>query len=352
MKKIFITGGSGFIGTNLIESLIKRKISVLNFDWNPPLNPEHKEWWKDGDIMDYQALNEAVAEFQPDCLVHLAARTDTDIYDLEADLNEYIVNTQGTRNVLNVIKENPEIKRAIITSTQFVCEAGYIPKHDEDYMPFTLYGKSKMIAEQDTRKANLNCTWTLIRPSTIWGPWALRYRDVMFKVMRKGIYFHPSKKNVFRSYGYVKNVVHQIEQILQREEKLVHEQVFYVGDEPLNLLDWVKSISKELTGKKVRIIPTWIVKCIALCGDVLLKFGIGFPITSTRFNSMTKDYITPIDKTINAFGEGPYSMDEGVKEMIKWYFDKSMSIEKPILKMPKESYIEEMKTRESMSVHG
>ena len=345
-KKVFITGGSGFIGTNLIASLTEKGFEVLNFDWNCPLNLEQSPWWVEGDIMDLPALTGALQEFKPDYVVHLAARTDTDIYDLDGDLNEYIVNTQGTKHVLQAIKACSSIERAVITSTQFVCKAGYIPKHDQDYSPFTLYGKSKMISENYTREAGLSCAWTLIRPSTIWGPWALRYRDVMFKVMRKGLYFHPSKKDVFRSYGYVKNVVFQIEQILQKPRDLVHEQVFYVGDEPVNLLGWVKVISRELTGNHVRIIPTWTVKALALCGDLLLKLGIGFPITSTRFNSMTQNYITPIDKTISAFGPGPYTMEEGIKEMVKWYYEKSEGVIKPEIRKARPE------TLKSVEVYG
>ena len=44
---------------------------------------------------------------------------------------------------------------------------------------------------------------------------------------------------------------------------------------------------------------------IALGGDVLKFVGIPFPITSGRFRSMTSDYITPMDKTIERLGEAP-----------------------------------------------
>lgn len=325
--KILITGGSGFIGTNLVESCLNQGISFVNVDWNPPLNPAHIPYWKECDILDRAKLQEIFSSYQPTVVVHLAARVDTDIYDLEGDLKEYIQNTEGTQNILECIKQTPSVKRAIITSTMFVCESGYMPKHDQDYKPFTLYGVSKMLSEQYTRKAGLDCTWTIIRPTTIWGPWSVRYRDVMFKVMRKGLYFHPAKKDVYRSYGYVKNVVWQVEQILSAPKEKVHQQVFYVGDEPINLLEWVKCVSKELTGKPVRIVPTPIVKGIALTGDILKKVNVPFPITSTRFNSMVQDYLTPMSKTIQTLGEAPYSMEAGVKEIVDWYYAESDKVE-------------------------
>jgi GlcNAc-P-P-Und epimerase len=328
-SKLLVTGGSGFIGTNLIEYYEQRGVELLNLDWSPALNPAHEPYRIDADIMDAPRVKAIFQQFQPEAVVHLAARTDSDIPELDGDMDEYIQNTEGTQNVLDAIKDTPSILRAVITSTQFVCKAGYIPKHDQDYSPYTLYGKSKMITEQLTRQADLKCTWCLIRPSTIWGPWSLRYRDVMFPVMEKGLYFHPSKKEVYRSYGYVKNVVYQIDQMLSQASENIHEQVFYVGDEPVNLLEWVKAIAKELTGKPVRVLPTGLVRGIALTGDVITGVGGRFPLTSTRFNSMTQDYITPIEKTIATLGRAPYAMEEGVKEMVEWYQKVSADITKP-----------------------
>ncbi|MFZ1331304.1 MAG: NAD-dependent epimerase/dehydratase family protein, partial [Flavobacteriales bacterium] len=213
--------------------------------------------------------------------------------------------------------------------TQFVCEAGYQPKHDQDYKPFTVYGESKRLTEQITRNAGLHCPWTIIRPTTIWGPYSLRYRDVMFKVMRKGLYFHPGKGKVVRSYGYVGNVAWQIQQMLTARTEKIDGQVYYVGDRPFDLKIWVEAISHELLGKPVRYIPTWLIKAIALGGDVLKFIGIPFPITSGRFRSMTSDYITDMDKTITAFGEAPYSMEQGVKEIVNWYDKVSHDIKAP-----------------------
>jgi nucleoside-diphosphate-sugar epimerase len=319
--KVLITGGSGFIGTNLVTDLLQKGIEFINIDWNAPLNPEHALFWKECDIMDLNSVQEIFSSFQPSVVIHLAARTDTDIYDLEGDLNEYIQNTEGTKNVIQCINQTSSVKRAIITSTMFVCEPGYAPASETDYKPFTLYGVSKILTEKYTR--DLNCTWTIIRPQTIWGPWSMRYKNTMFRVMKKGLYFHPSKKNVQRAYGYVGNVVWQIHQILTAPKNVVHQQTFYVGDEPMNLLDWVNTVSTEFTGKPARILPTYVVKGIAITGDLLKKINISFPLTSTRFNSMTQNYLTNIRKTYTTFGTPPFTIKEGVKEFIQWYYVES-----------------------------
>lgn len=326
--RLLITGGSGFIGTNLVQSALDKGIEVLNLDWNPPLKAAHRPWWREWNLMDRQATDKHLAEFKPTHLVHLAARTDTDVQD---DLQAYRQNHEGTALLLEAVKAAPGIERLIITSTQFVCEAGYQPKDDQDYKPFTLYGESKRLTELATRQAGLSCTWSIIRPTTVWGPWSLRYRDVMFKVMRKGLYFHPGKQRVIRSYGYVGNVVWQIERILEATPSLVHTKVFYVGDPPMELRTWVEAISRQLVGKPVRYVPTWVVRGLALCGDFLHAVGLPFPITSGRFRSMTSDYITPMDATIKAVGEAPYSLEEGVKAMVSWYDEESAAAQAPTL---------------------
>lgn len=277
--------------------------------------------------MDQASVQAAFDAFKPTHVVHLAARTDT---DEPVDVDAYRQNHEGTRILLEVVKRCACVERIVVTSTQFVCEAGYQPKNDLDFKPFTVYGESKRRTEMITREAALTCCWTIIRPTTIWGPWSLRYRDVMFKVMRKGLYFHPGKGRVVRSYGYVGNVVWQIDRMLHAPRPVVDGRVFYVGDRPFDLKEWVEVVSRVLVGKPVRYIPTFLIQLLAWVGDAFKLVGLPFPITSGRFRSMTSDYITPMDKTIDALGEAPFSIEAGVKETVKWYDNGSERIIKPV----------------------
>ena len=63
--KILITGGSGFIGTNLVSFFIKSH-DVLNIDINEPKIKQHLQYWVNIDINDYDRLNVAVQDFNPD----------------------------------------------------------------------------------------------------------------------------------------------------------------------------------------------------------------------------------------------------------------------------------------------
>lgn len=314
--KVLITGGSGFIGSYLIDQLSKTDGNeIINLDIVRPAEIKHQHLWNEMNLLEKDRLVDLFKRFQPDWVVHLAARTDT---NPESSLEDYVFNTEGTSNILTAIKECPSIDRVIITSTQFVHQRKGMPMHDEDFAPHTVYGESKVITEKLTRQANLQCYWTIIRPTNIWGPRHPRYSKEFWYVLKKGRYIHPGKKPVIRSYGYVGTVVDQIIQILLKPASEIDQQVFYVGEEPINLYDWVNGFSVALRGKKVGTVPRFIVKSLALTGDLLTLFKIKFPITSSRYQSMTEDNPVPMEKTYKVLGIPKRSLQDGINETTNW----------------------------------
>jgi len=316
-RRVFITGGSGFIGTNLIESLLEQGCEVCNYDPQPPLQPAHRPHHQVGDILDASSLRQSVAAFQPDNLIHLAARTDCDETTTVKD--GYRANTDGTQNVLDAIKATPGIQRALITSSQYVAGPGRLPKGDEDYFPHTVYGWSKVETERLTRAADLPCTWTLIRPVNIWGPWHQRYTREFWKIVHKGLYLHPGVPSPTRAYGYVGNIVWQIMRILELPPTMVNKQVFYVGDRPISIDKWIYAFHREIRGRDPLKIPFPAIKALAVAGDGISRLtGKPFYITSSRLRSMTQDYLTDIEPTFTTLGEPPFSLGEGVKQTTDW----------------------------------
>ncbi len=146
----------------------------------------------------------------------------------------------------------------------------------------------------------------------------MRHRRQVFRVMRRGLYVHPGRKPCVRSWGYVGNVVHQLRAILDAPAEQVAGKTVYLGDPPINLLDWVNAVSLRLVGKPVRVAPRWCVYGIAMVGELLGRLGIRFPITLSRYRSMTENYVTPMDATIALLGPSPYSMEAGIEETIAW----------------------------------
>ena len=142
--KILVTGGSGFIGTNYLEYLIQNgKDDFINIDFQAPRNVEHNKYWKNCNILDKRKFKKITKEFSPTHVVHLAAKT-----GLSNNINDYKTNTEGVEILMDILEEISSVKHVIFTSSLLVCEPGYFPKHDTDYRPYTVYGKSKMMMEQ------------------------------------------------------------------------------------------------------------------------------------------------------------------------------------------------------------
>lgn len=313
-EKILLTGASGFIGTNLLEDLLAKGYEVKNLDWKEPKIAARKNLWVNVNILHYDEFEKAVLEFQPEYIVHLAARTDLDGKTLE----DYDQNITGVENLMKIIHKLPNLKKIIITSSKFVTRNGYKIKNQYDYCPHTKYGESKVQTESRVWNDTPDCDWCIIRPTSIWGPWfGVPYRN-FFDIVMKHMYFHIGRIRCHKTYGYIGNAVYQIEQLLFHETKNNDNKVFYIGDDPpYEINEWADEIAKEL-GFKVPTMPVWFVKALAKFGDFLGLFGIHFPMQSFRFGNMTNDGINDMSNTYKIAPEMPYTRLEGTRQTIAW----------------------------------
>lgn len=316
-ERILLTGASGFIGTNLLEDLIKKGYEVKNIDINFPKIPERKDVWNHIDIRDYKAFEDVAMRFNPDYLVHLAARTDLD----GKTIDDYSANVVGVENLMKILHKLPNLKKVIITSSKFVTRNGYQIKNQFDYCPHTVYGESKVETEKKVWANKPQCDWCIIRPTSIWGPWfGVPYRNFFDMVMRR-MYFHIGHIKCHKTYGYIGNAVYQIEQLLFTPTTNEDNKVFYLGDEPAyEINEWADEIAHEL-GFKVPTMPVWFVKCLAKFGDFLGLFKIHFPMQSFRFENMTNDGINDMTNTYKIVPDMPFTRLEGTRETIAWIKD-------------------------------
>ncbi|MGA2030116.1 MAG: NAD(P)-dependent oxidoreductase [Verrucomicrobiota bacterium] len=317
MKRIIITGGSGFIGTHLVSRMLEQGHQVLNLDKSEPLDVTQKSFHRQADILDAVTLRDLFDSFRPQWLFHLAARTDCDeSTTVEAG---YAVNTTGAANVLAAAAAAPNLERVLITSSQYVCRPGHQVSGDEDYCPHTVYGWSKVETERATRRANLKCPWVIVRPTNIWGPWHLRYRRQVWRAIQRGFYLHPGGAPIIRSYGYVGNVVRQMVGLMEVETAKINGNVFYAGDLPRDLREWVNGFSFALRKRPVTVVPRPLLRAVALAGDFISKVrGREFLIHSSRYRSMITSELAPMTATFDLLGPSPISLDQAVNETVQW----------------------------------
>ena len=251
-RRIVVTGGSGFIGTNFIELLSRAGHEVFNLDVKPPNAVTERVRWRQLDIRDRAALLAVLRELAPEIVVHLAARTDLN----GASVTDYDANTDGVRNMIDAAA-TASVKRVLFASSRLVCRIGHQPQSPLDFCPTTPYGQSKVVGEQLVRAAvDAPFEWAIVRPTSIWGPWFhIPYRN-FFDAIRDGRYLHPRGVRVRKSFGYVGNTVHQLLQLTQAKREVLHGQMFYLADyDSIEVLDWGQRVQAAFGAAPIRQVP-------------------------------------------------------------------------------------------------
>lgn len=312
--KILITGGSGFIGTNLIEKLLTENYEILNLDAQTPKIKSHEAYWKKVDIRDREALRKSVIAFSPELVLHLAARTDLNGKSLE----DYSANTDGVTNLLDALEELPNLKKVVFTSSMYVTEPGYVPADFDDYAPHTIYGESKVLTEKIIKERNPGYTWSIIRPTSIWGPYFGEPYDLFFKIVLSNKYFHLGERACRKTYGYIGNTVGQIMAIFKGEREQVHKKVYYLGDyEPYNISEWADEIA-AYNNSKIPKVPFVFFRLAGWGGDVLKLVGIKFPMTSFRLKNMTTDNIHNLTEIHRLVPTLSVNRKDGTRKTVDW----------------------------------
>lgn len=321
--RILVTGGSGFIGTNLIQELLTLGHSIVNLDIVKPRNPSQLKYWQYCNILDRVLLASSIADFNPNVLFHLAARTDLN----GRSIDDYPENIVGVENLICSVEGLNDLHTIIFASSRLVCEIGYQPISDYDYCPSTFYGESKVIGEQLVRSSfdHLKPCVCIVRPTSIWGPWFSHpYKD-FFLTIANNRYFHPGDLTILKSFGFVGNTVFQLIKLMQAPSNLVDKNTFYLADyPPIDLTAMANEIQVALKARRIKSINIYILKLVAKFGD-LLKF-IGWPnppLTSFRLNNLVTPMVYDLDPLSQISGPLPYSLNQGIENTVRWLIDEN-----------------------------
>jgi UDP-glucose 4-epimerase len=153
-RRVFVTGGAGFIGSHLVERLVSAGDSVTVAD---DLSRGRREWVHpdaelyEADVRDGDALRRAVAQAAPEIVVHLAAMHFIPAVDGAPDL-AWDVNVNATSKLLDALEHRPpELLLFASTAAVYPDRRGPIPETCPPE-PFDLYGRTKLEGERLVRE--------------------------------------------------------------------------------------------------------------------------------------------------------------------------------------------------------
>ncbi|WP_246988349.1 NAD-dependent epimerase/dehydratase family protein [Halorientalis marina] len=148
-RKVLVTGGAGFIGSQLVQTLTEQGANVLAIDncfsGSPSLVPDDAQF-EEVDIRDEQ-LHDIVAEFQPDAIVHLVALHYIPYCNANPE-EAFEVNVMGTRNLLDAARELDSLETMVFTSSAAVYPPREGPNSERSETgPTDIYGETKLVGE-------------------------------------------------------------------------------------------------------------------------------------------------------------------------------------------------------------
>lgn len=319
--KVFITGATGFIGSFLVEALLKKGYQVKclvrsssNLKWISDLKIECHF----GNLNNPESLSKGL--FDADYIYHLAGVTKS-LRD-----KDYIeANIKGTKNLIQaILAMNKKLKRLVHVSSQAVTgPSPTITPIDENFPPhpINIYGRTKLEAENYVKQFFNKIPITIVRPPAVFGP---RDTDILrfFNTIKYGIIPKTGGRDKYLSLIYVKDLIDGI--IMAGESKKTRGETYFLSSErPISWEELAKLALKVLNKKGFHInIPMSLIKTATFIAECIGKLiGSNPALNWERYEQMKPDFwICSAQKALNDFGfKAKTSIEDSVKETLEWY---------------------------------
>lgn len=303
MDRVLVTGGSGFIGSNVIDELMK-SFKVVNLDLKPSKNSEIEQMI--GDIRDKELVEKAVENC--DIVIHLAAQVSVPL-SIDYPQKTFDINVQGTQNIIDAAHKFG-IKRLIIASSAAVYgEVSDLPLKEESAgQCLSPYAQSKWENETQimlAREKGLEAV--ALRFFNVYGPGQSKdgtYAAVIPKFVEM---LTTGKQPIVhgdglqsRDFIHVKDLVRAIESLLECNWKLVDDHTYNLASQS----------------------QTTILELIELINSSIVKITPNFNIAEPNFEQSRKGDIihsyADISKISNTLNWDPsIEISQGIEELVR-----------------------------------
>jgi len=319
--KALVTGGTGFIGSHLVEALIAKAVQVRCL----MRKKSDPRWLKDlaiervtGDCNDMASLKEAVKGV--DCVFHLAGVTKA-----TKEETYFEVNGRGTDNLIHAcLGSGRTPQRFVYLSSQAAAgpgRNGCRKKESDTCEPVSPYGQSKRMGEELALAHSHELPLVILRPSAVYGP---RERDIYsyFKLVSKRMKPCFIGESPRLSLVYVDDVVQALLLALQVDEP--RGNIFFVSDgHEYRLQDIGDTFAQALGVSAVRIpVPEWGLHCAALFSEALSGISKKPPLISKGKveEIVQKNWVCDITRARESLCFIPhFSLAQGAALTVDWY---------------------------------
>jgi UDP-glucose 4-epimerase len=255
-KTSLVTGGAGFIGSHVADSLISAGHKVIVLDdlsggFKTHVNP--KAVFYEGSVTDEKLLDKIFLENDIDYIFHLAAYAAEGLSHFIRKFN-YENNLIGSINLINRAVRN-KVKHFVFTSSIAVYGSNQTPMMETlAPQPEDPYGIAKYAVEMDLKAAHemFGLTYTIFRPHNVYGERQNHgdpYRNVLgifINNVMKGkpmTIFGDGKQT--RAFSYIGDVAPYIAKSIELPE--AKNEIFNIGaDKPFSVLDLAGTIARAM----------------------------------------------------------------------------------------------------------
>lgn len=322
MTQVLVTGGTGFIGSHLVDALLSRGVKVRclvrsrrRLRWLEGKPVELVE----GDCADARTLAPAVNGV--DVVYHLAGVTWA-----SRESEFYVHNVEGTRNLLEACSTlAPALKRFVLVSSQAAAGPGPAdrPRSESDQpAPITPYGASKLEAERVASGYIKQFPVVIVRPCAVYGPRDTGFLDY-FRVVRRGFLVEfGSGDNRQVSLCHVRDVVDGL--IRAADSQAASGSVYFLADSEPYPWREVESMIEQAMGISARrlVIPAWLLTLLGTLGQMYGRVT-GKPVRLNKTRAaelMARHWGCDISKARLELDFTPKTnLENGLRDVVRWY---------------------------------
>ncbi|HYL67226.1 MAG TPA: NAD(P)-dependent oxidoreductase [Nitrosopumilaceae archaeon] len=291
--EVLVTGGTGFIGSKLVDKLVNRGVSVTCLIRQGAIsNPTAKTVTGDLTYPDFILPDE-----EYDVVYHLAAAWpgEKDKKILRA------VNYDGTVNLFSLLKEKTKFIVYVSGLGMFGNPGNNVVDENSLIKPHTEYAKIRLEAQKflESNCKELGIAFSVAYLGDVYGNGGW-FKNILVERLKKGSFRIPGSGEYYRSFVHVDDVVSGLESIA---EKNAVNQSFVITDSmPVTFKDFVSLVCKELGIKEPGTIPTILAKAV-MGGDFVKLLTTSMKTSNNKITSICdfvyKSYVEGIPATIS-----------------------------------------------------